>query len=227
MKVPMKIPMRQWVQDNPVPDRMIWKGGADSQIGTWLDLCSIIGRGLSYKRAMACLSVVSTHRSKSIDLPVVQYDRPDIGLRLTMRDNFHDVKLSVESERPIGYADELACIFHTTPPINPDHDSLHSVYFEGFPRGLVFGHYSDNPCRWSAELSQTTLRLVLFFIMRSLGQIKPMVRHTPESYRAHLEAERIAEAAEDAEDKAAAMVQAKAMAVQACLAPVITDGSQQ
>lgn len=177
---------------------MFWKGAADQQHETWRDLCGLIGSGLSYRKAMACLSVVSTHRSKSIVLPVVQYDRSDIGLILTMRDNFYNVKLSVQSERPIGYAEELACLFRTTPPVCPEYtgDPLHSVYFEGLPNGLVFGYYSADPRKWSAELNQASLRTVMFLIMRSLGQIKPMVWHTPESHRAELEAYRI-ELAED------------------------------
>jgi len=199
----MKVPMRQWIQENPIPDNMAWKGAAEAQIGFWLDLCHVIGHGLSYRKSQACLSVIGEHRSKSITLPVVQYERPDLGLTLTMRDNFHGLKLSVESAQPIGYADELACIFHTSPPVDPKYtgDPLHSVYFEGFPGGLVYGYYSDNPCRWSAELDQTPLRVVLFFIMRSLGQLKPLVWHTPESHHAELEAYRLREAAEEAEEK--------------------------
>lgn len=186
----MKVPFRQWLQDNPVPDNRMWKECAESQIAMWFDLCHIIGSGLDYKSTMACLSVISEHRSKSITLPVVQYDRSDIGLTLTMRDNFHDVKLSVQSAQPIGYADELECIFHTKPPICPEYtgDPLHHGYFEGFPDDLIFGYYSANPYKWSAELGQKSLRMVLFFIMRSLGQIKPMVWHTPESHQAQLRA---------------------------------------
>jgi hypothetical protein len=197
-----KIPYLQWLQDNPVPDTMFWKSNANAQTGTWLGLCHLIGSGLHYKKSQACLSVISTHRSKSIVLPVVQYDRSDIGLVLTMRDNFHGVKLSVQSERPIGYAEELSCLFHTTPPICPEYtgDPMHPVYFEGFPENLVYGYYSANPRQFSADLDQASLKMALFFIMRSLGQIKPLVWHTPESHQAEMEQARIAQAAEDKEN---------------------------
>lgn len=199
----MKVPMHQWLRDNLIPDGMLYKHAAELQIGTWLDLCTIIGHGLSYKKSWACLSVIGTHRSKSITLPVVQYDRSDIGLVLTMRNNFHNIKMSVQSQQPIGYAEELACLCHTTPPICPEYtgDPLHTVYFEGFPGDLIFGYYSTDPCKWSAELgSESLLKMALFLIMRSLGQIKPLTWHTPESHQAELDRYRTVLAAEDAEE---------------------------
>lgn len=136
-----RFPLTQWLAENPVDSRMFWKRAAEEQ---FIQLVAI-GALLEVEP-----TVISTHRSKSITLPVVSFERPDIGLLVVIRGNFYDYKLSVRSERPIadaGFADLFA-----TAPDGSYGASLSSCYFEGFPEDLVFGHYSKNPRRWSASL---------------------------------------------------------------------------
>lgn len=134
--------------------------------------------------------VIAEHCSKSVRLPVYSIEREDIGIRLVLRDNYYNWKLSVISERPID--DPLfPYLFHTTPPVAPDYtgDPLDSVYFEGFPEELVFGYHAANHRRWSAELGQWSLRTVVFLCMKALGVVSPAQWHTRESHRAKLDAE--------------------------------------
>src|SRR6185369_7381601 len=90
---------------------------------------------------------------KSVKLPVYQLSRPDLGLRLILRGNFHDWKLSVISNKPI--AADFTGLFRTTPPTHPKYhgNELASCYFEGFPEELVFGYYEpSDKCQWSAAI---------------------------------------------------------------------------
>lgn len=126
--------------------------------------------------------VIGEHVSTSVRLPVYELVRP--GLRLILRNNFYDWKLSVLSEQLINC--DFSGLFHTTPPVDPDYtgNSLHPVYFEGFPPELVFGYYEpaleaakrvwEPELQWSAEIpSREMLWTVVFLLLRDLGVVQP------------------------------------------------------
>lgn len=181
--------IREWISGNAVGDEMVWKGAAGRQCKfLYEDLQGLIGMGL---REGEIGRVISSHTSKSIDLPVVEFARPDLGLRIVARNNFSDWKISVISERPI--VADFSGLFYTNPPVEPDYtgDKLSPVYFEGFPRELVFGYYdTSDKRRFSAEIyGNHSLWTVIFLIMRAAGEVKPMRYLTRAEHRAKLDAE--------------------------------------
>lgn len=103
-----------WARNNFVPDEMVYKNGAIEQVKTFLEAAEVMD---------ADPFVVSTHRSKSIELPVVEF-RTKYGVRCIVRDNFHDIKMSVWCPEPCNH--DLFGI-----PAGGD-GYLHPVYFEGF-----------------------------------------------------------------------------------------------
>ncbi len=146
--------------------------------------------------------VIGEHRSKSVRLPVYALERPDLGIRFILRNNYYDWKLSVLSETPI-HSDLFAYLFKTTPPVERDYtgDELAACYFEGFPEDLVFGYQTLNARRWSASLGNDhTLWTTIFICMRVVGAIKPQKWWTREEHRAHLDAESAASKARDARE---------------------------
>lgn len=84
--------------------------------------------------------VIGEHTSKSIRLPVYSIERPDLGIRFVVRDNFHGWNISVIAEKPVTV--DLSGF-----DVRPDH-----CYFEGFADDLQFGSLSDNPCRFSLNI---------------------------------------------------------------------------
>lgn len=184
--------LQAWISEQVVGDEMLWNGAFGHQVGFIRDhLVGLIGRGLEYEDRKQVATVISTHRSKSIVLPVVQVERKDLGLRLVMRNNFYNWKLSVISEQPIDA--DFSGLFHTTPPVERDYtgDPLAAVYFEGFPDSLVYGYYGpSNKRRWSAEIGgDNGMWTTCFLIMKALGVVKPFQWHTRASHRAELDAE--------------------------------------
>jgi len=163
--------LKEWVNEHPVGDEMLWKRGSEGQNEFFYDIQGLIGVGLAYDDAKDLARVISTHRSKSIVLPVVEYNREDLGLRLILRNNFYNWKLSVISTKPIKA--DFSNLFFTIPPVEPEYtgNPLHPVYFEGFPRELIFGYYATSDGRqWSAEIGgDKTMWTVLFLIMRAVG----------------------------------------------------------
>jgi len=117
--------------------------------------------------------VVSEHTSKSVRLPVYAFARPDIGLNIIMRNNFHGWKISVLSQHAIC-DDALSRLFITKPPPEPEYtgDDLRPVYFEGFDPDWCFGYQANNQCRWSAAIhGDYQLWATLFLIMNSLDTL--------------------------------------------------------
>jgi hypothetical protein len=145
--------------------------------------------------------VIGEHRSKSVRLPVYSLERPDLGIRFVLRDNFHDWKLSVASELPIE-SDLFPYLFHASPPIEPEYtgNEFSSVYFEGFPEELVFGYHATDQRRWSASLGAQALWTVVLICMRTVGAVKPKQWHTQASFRAYLDAETAARKARQARE---------------------------
>jgi hypothetical protein len=193
--------LQAWVSKHVVANEMLWKGAWGAQIQFVRDqLLYLVAVGLHYEDIAAISDVISTHSSKSIQLPVYELRRDDIGLRFILRGNFHDWKLSVISERPI--VADFSGLFYTTPPVAPDYtgNELADCYFEGFPKDLIFGYYEpSNKKRWSACIGdEYGVYTTIFLIMRSLGVIGPCVWHTKESHRAALDAKTAYEKAWDA-----------------------------
>src|SRR5262249_30999654 len=152
-----------------VGNEMLWKGSWGRQLLFVRDvLVPLVGRGLDYEELAEVPDVISTHTSKSIQLPVYALRRMDKRITFYLRDNFFNWKLSVDSAQPVRA--DFDGLFHTTPPVEPEYtgDPLSAVYFEGFPEELVFGYYgpSDGK-RWSAEIySDEALYTALFLTLR-------------------------------------------------------------
>lgn len=122
------------------------------------------------------IHVIGEHSSKSIRLPVYQLARPDLGLRLTLRGNFCDWKLAVESDRPI-WSSQLSCLFQDSPSRDPAYNELAACHFEGFSADRIFGYYSQNPRRWAASVGgEHRLWTAIWICMQSAGVILPIHR---------------------------------------------------
>jgi hypothetical protein len=191
----LRISLRDWMEANLPRDEMLWRGSAvDQMVFVRETLNQLVWTGVPWADRGEPM-VISTHRSKSIDLPVYELSRPDVGIRLVMRDNFYNWKLSVLSERPLDV--DLSGLCKTTPPVDRNYtgDALSEVYFEGFPSNLVFGYLdASDRRRFSAELfGREGVWTAVFLIMRSAGAIKPQRWHTRETHRTELDAEREAD----------------------------------
>lgn len=195
--------LQEWISSQVVADEMRWKGAFGAQMMFLRDsLRPLIGAGLSYQKKQHIAHVISTHRSKSIILPVVEYRRPDLGIRFVVRENFYNWKLSVISKEAVDA--DFSGLFPTTPPVDPSYtgNALSSVYFEGFPAALIFDYYETAPVyarkQWSAEIwGDQPMWTTVFLIMRSLGAVKPHAWNTRETHRAEMDRKRAEDQADE------------------------------
>lgn len=184
--------LQQWISKQ-VDDEMLWKGAFGRQVGFVRDaIVPLFTWGLDYDDSEDVPNVISTHRSKSIVLPVYELTRKDLGIRLILRDNFYNWKLSVISEKPV--IADFTGLFHTTPPVDPDYtgNPLNPVYFEGFPKDLIFGYYEpSDKKKWSAQIrGENDLYTTIFLMLRSFGVVKPFEWNTRASHQRQLEEEK-------------------------------------
>jgi hypothetical protein len=192
---PMSQDLQAWFVANKPAENLIYGKGLATQVMFVRDeLQQLVGQDLKFTafQKMYIARVISTHTSKSVKLPVYLLQRPDLGLHLILRDNYHDWKLSVISDNPIS--EDFSGLFHTTPPIEPEYtgNELAPCYFDGFPEGTTFGYYESGDKRqWSAMLgSDYAVYMTVFLIMRALGVVKPKVWHTRKSHAEELARDR-------------------------------------
>lgn len=99
--------------------------------------------------------VVGEHTSKSVRLPVYSLERPDLGLIVTLRDNYHDWNVSVSQETAKS---DLRGF-----PVN----DLRYCFFQGFPADRRFGTYAADPLRFSMCLdSEHQVYTLLWLLLR-------------------------------------------------------------
>lgn len=132
----MKQDLNQWLDDN-------MKGSLENQIMfVRYKLPELLFS--SYEEAQKHQTVViASHRSKSITLPVYQITLPG-DIVITLRNNFHDWKISISSPKDVEI--DVMGLF------DPE-KTFSSCYFEGFPEHLVYGSYAANKKQFSFELS--------------------------------------------------------------------------
>lgn len=118
--------------------------------------------------------VIGEHTSKSVRLPVYSLERPDLGLQVVLRDNYYDWNVSVISETPIA-ADLRG--FELDYSRDEDRARYPSgfrapgswgyCYFQGFPREMQFGPFSESPRKFSLCVrSDYEIYTLLWLIMR-------------------------------------------------------------
>lgn len=130
--------------------------------------------------------VIGEHTSKSVSLPVYSLERPDLGLQIVLRDNYHDWNISVLSEKVIsaevlrGYSldfNESDKERFAKEPWKPGR-SWGYCYFQGFPEEIQFGPHSQNQNRFSICLGgEYSVYTFVWLIMREIRGVGPWPRN--------------------------------------------------
>jgi len=166
----INVPLQDWISANIPEEKMYWKQSWSDQVCFVRDqipkfLCS----GNSYEEYNTVrenITVIETHMSKSIYLPV--YCIKAQGDIFIMRANFHDWKLSVETHNlhDIDFAKLGIC---------ETKDQIHSVYCEGFKEEWVYKPYDEDKFKYTVEI-RDKFNLKLFFWLIQQKDIKENVQ---------------------------------------------------
>jgi hypothetical protein len=101
------------------------------------------------------VSVISSHFSKSVELPV--YRIRAHGMALTLRNNFHDWKVSVDSDAEV--VGDFSGLFDSKRKVLP-------VYCEGFAETDVHGPFSDDRRRFTVEIADNFRLYTFLYLLR-------------------------------------------------------------
>ncbi len=147
--------LQAWAIQNEPRANMLYKDGFWSQIMFVRDELSNIFRDRVQK-----ITVASTHRSKSIDLPVFEVLLTD-GTRMYMRDNMHDWKVSVDSPTPIVVMPKVFS--------GEGKEEISVIYCEGFSSDMVYGSYAASRKKFTVEIHNDRLMYTFLFMMANQG----------------------------------------------------------
>jgi hypothetical protein len=156
--------LQAWYNSNKVEDKMLWKKTYIEQFIFIRDYFAHIAEQIS---------VISTHRSKSIELPVYYIKLKDIDIELVIRGNFYDYKVSFNY---FG-KENFDFMFPLRVFRNPEH-YVNSIYCEGFDESWVFPAYTKDHTRFTVELDCTgsfMLFTFIFFLEENINRIKELL----------------------------------------------------
>lgn len=147
--------LSEWANAHEPAEDLIYKNGYWDQIVFVRDtIAGLLAKThKEYHTIQASMKAISAHTSKSVRLPVFWVELAD-GTAFTMRYNFYNWKVSVESPRDVE-ADFMGLF-------NPS-ECVHEAYCEGFPRELVYGPYAENKRQFTIELPPGNCHIFTFF----------------------------------------------------------------
>lgn len=150
----LPVDLLSWSRVNLPDDNMLYKDRYWRQVMFVRDtLPCLLAKGYDDFKNIK-VNVINTHRSKSIDLPVYELTIPDIGMKLIMRNNFYDWKVSVISEEEVDIIP--GDLFKDI--------EIQKKYCEGFKQEYVFGKYTDNKKQFTVEIEDDN-KLVIFLYL--------------------------------------------------------------
>ena len=157
--------LQEWANENEPAKNLLFRDEFWKQVIFVRDI--IFGELFfpSFKGNIKPVSVISTHLSKSVKLPVYFLELPG-GLTLTMRCNIYNWKISVES--PIWINADFEGLFDPR-----DEKSIMACYCEGFPKDSVFGCFAKNKKNFTVELgSEYQVYTFLWLLLKALERSK-------------------------------------------------------
>jgi len=152
----LPIDLLTWCRVNEPEDKMLWKEGFWEQIifvrDTIMDLLSD-----SYEEFKSNpVLVISTHRSKSIVLPVYQINYK--GIKMIIRNNFYDWKVTVDSKVQLNF--DMMSLFNIKKRIN-------STLCEGFKYNQVFDSYENNKNKFTFEIEDQYKLYTFMYLLKN------------------------------------------------------------
>lgn len=154
----LPVDVTTWVRVNSPSEQMVYKEAFSNQIVFARDKLTRTFFKDFDDRINNPVMIISTHTSKSIKLPVYEINVKHLGLRLILRDNFHDWKISIESEKPLNY--DFMGIIKEDEEINP-------IYCEGFDESWVYGSFKNNKNKFTIEIYDNYMLYTFMYLLNN------------------------------------------------------------
>lgn len=142
--------LQKWRSINFIANSLVYKAAADHQMNFIRDKSQILFNLLK-------ISVISTHTSKSILLPVYKLIIKE-KVTIILRDNFHGCIASVLSETPID--------IELIRALDKRDEKLHKCYCEGFDESWIFNPYKKGCTEFTISIYNESELYILFFLLK-------------------------------------------------------------
>lgn len=150
IEFPNRINYEQWLKDNQPQPGMMWN---EARLGQINDIRVLLEETLAAVNPI--ISVVSTHKSKSIVLPVYLIEIQ--SQQFILRNNFYNWTLSVIRKSDIHY--RLRDIIKRDEVIS-------SCYCEGFDSQWTFGSYNMDESQFTCQVDTfNTLNILMYLLV--------------------------------------------------------------
>lgn len=144
----MKIELLEYMRSTEIDDTLRYKIAAEEQM-------IFVRDTICFGLLKTDCFVISTHRSKSIELPV--YEINFNGITAIVRENFYGWVVSLKSKNPILLDNEL---------IQKDEcDTVHPCYCEGFYKEWCYPTYKDGCTECTFRVSSDYKMWTLFYML--------------------------------------------------------------
>lgn len=159
MKIQDIMPIQEWAVENEPSKDMLWYKGYWDQICFIRDQIGNILFSGDWKKAKNEITIVNTHVSKSIKLPVYHINLENkYGIELIMRYNFYDWKVSVKS---------LKAISTNFMNLFDEGGKVSYLYCEGFQTENVYDSYKNNKNKFTVELYDNYQLYTFIWILKN------------------------------------------------------------
>jgi len=159
----LPVDLLTWCRVNEPNDDMIYKKGYWNQIMFIRDtLMGMMCNSYEEYKNNPVL-VINTHTSKSIVLPVYQINLFDEKIKLIIRYNFYDWKVSVDSDIEINM-DFMGLI--------KIDEKINSIYCEGFSKEQVFNSYENNKMQFTFEIEDNYKLYTFMYLLKNFINCK-------------------------------------------------------
>lgn len=156
MTTKLNIPLQEWINANEPKDDLLWKNDYWSQVMFVRDrIATLVSE--TYAEYESAITVVSEHTSKSIKCPVYRIERG--GDIITMRYNFYDWNVSIESKLPLNDW------------VNDFDKPAGSCQCEGMA-DYCFGSFKDNNLQFTIPIGDHYRLYTFFYLWRKNRGLK-------------------------------------------------------
>jgi hypothetical protein len=154
----LPVDLLTWCRVNEPEEKMLWKQGYWDQIMFVRDTVNPLFYSTYEEWKDNPVKVINTHRSKSIALPVYEIYLKQHDVKMIVRYNFYDWKISVISKTEINI--DFMGLFDECNTIN-------SIYCEGFKEEQVFQSFKENKKQFTVEISGMYQVFTFMFLLNN------------------------------------------------------------
>ena len=154
----LPVDVTAWVRVNEPAESLIYGKGLGTQVCFVRDTLGELFYETCEETDKNPTMVISTHVSKSVTLPVYQIHLKKYNVRITLRYNFYNWIISINSEKPLNF--DYMDLFDPK-------EVILDCYCEGFPKDEVYGCYADDHSKFTIDISSYYNAYTFFYLLNN------------------------------------------------------------